>query len=57
MGHLTVKELRKALEGVSDDTPVCDVGHFGETLRIWVGGMTTATLDDDNTRWRDGKKW
>jgi len=56
MAHLTAKELREALTGVDDDTIVCGIGHFGETLRVEVEGLKQATLDDYNTSWRNNKQ-
>lgn len=56
MKHLTAKELREALKNVDDDTIVCGVGHFGETLYIEPEGLQSAVLNDSKTRWQDGKK-
>ena len=56
MPHLTAKELREALQNVDDDTIVCGIGHFGETLRVEVEGVKDATLDDYKTSWRDQKQ-
>ena len=55
MSHLRAKELKELLKDVDDDTIVCGIGHFGETLRIEVEGLTDATLDDYGTYWRENK--
>lgn len=36
---MTVKELKKALEGVDDDLLVGDSGHFGEYLPVLEVGV------------------
>ena len=56
MPHLTAKELREALQNVGDDTIVCGIGHFGETLYIEVEGLQNAVLNDDKNRWQNNKK-
>lgn len=32
---MTVKELKRIVQGLPDDLPVCGVGHYGEQLKIW----------------------
>ena len=56
MSHLTAKELKELLKDVEDDTIVCGIGHFGETLQIEAEGLSKATLDDSKYTWRDNKK-
>lgn len=56
MPHLTAKELREALQNVGDDTIVCGIGHFGETLYIEVEGLQNAVLNDDKNRLQNNKK-
>ena len=55
MNHLTVKELRDALENLDDDTIVCGTGHFGETLQIQIEGVHNVTYDGGSITWRENK--
>lgn len=38
---LSVGELRRSLDGLSDDLPIVGLGHFGEMLECGCLGMGT----------------